>query len=50
MNCTAIEFKNSDEEEMRALGQYVATLVKEGVQFTMKKDAHAVAVTLTGGY
>lgn len=41
---------NTDIEGIRLASVCVATLVKEGVVFTIKQDSYSVEIKLTGGF
>lgn len=49
MNNTILWF-HLTPEEMLLLAAYVAQLVKEDVQFTVRRDEYSVEVKLTGGF
>ena len=45
-----IYFDMNDVNQMHAMGQFIAELVREGIVFTVEKDEHrGFEVVLTGG-
>jgi hypothetical protein len=44
-----LEFSTSSEEKMKALGILIATLTKEGVDFSLSQDGYYICLTIKEG-